>query len=265
MMRSMRSELVRLRRRSVLLGWFGLSAFFAAMINVVIFTAPSEGSTGAPQPGGAAFPTADQLALSDGLVAGLESAATLFGVITLSYWAIVTATDYASGLVRLLVQAQPHRVRLLLGKVVALAIVTAIVATMVTVVSTAAALVVAPTTDISTELWSDGAAATVAGAWLNVYAALLVWGVIGLVIAVIARSSAVAISIGIGYVLVVEMIVGLVAEDAADWLPGATLTALASGGTAVVGYGTALALGAGYAAIGLVAASLTFARRDVTD
>ena len=54
-------------------------------------------------------------------------------------WAVVTASDYGSGLIRLLVAAEPRRWRLLAGKVVALVILTA-AATTVAATSHLAAL-----------------------------------------------------------------------------------------------------------------------------
>lgn len=91
------------------------------------------------------------------------------------------------------------------------------------------------------------------------------WGVLGLVVVVLARSAAVAISIGMGYVLVFESLVKMVKGAPSDWLLGTTLGALASGGTAVVSYGTALALALAHVTLGLVLAGVVFVRRDVTD
>ncbi len=82
---------------------------------------------------------------------------------------------------------------------------------------------------------------------------------------VLARSAAVAISIGVGYVLVVESLVKMVKDAPSDWLLGTTLGAVASGGTPTVGYVTALALAIGYVTLGLVLAGVVFVRRDVTD
>jgi ABC-2 type transport system permease protein len=142
---------------------------------------------------------------------------------------------------------------------------TAAATTVATTVIVATAPVMANAFDVSTDSWGTDRFSIMAGAWLDTFLALVVWGVIGLVIAVLTRSSAVAITIGIGYVLVVENIVTLVADDLAHWLPGQTLTALAQGGTADVTYGTAVVLGLVYATIGLVSAAVTFARRDVLD
>jgi len=119
--------------------------------------------------------------------------------------------------------------------------------------------------DISTAAWGTDLFEVIAGAWVNLYLSLCVWGVLGLVIAVLTRSAAVAISIGVGYVLVVESLVKLLRDVPSDWLLGTTLGAVASGGTEAVAYGTALTLALGYVTLGLVIAGAVFTRRDVTD
>jgi len=268
MLRATRSELTRLNHRSFRVGWFGLTALLAAMFTTVVFQAASGGTpipTSAP---GGSFPSLAELTGPDGQVAGLGAAATILGVVTLAYWAISTASDYSTGLIRLLVQAEPHRLRLLAGKVLALTCWTAIAATVATVVSIALSPVIARVTDLPTSGWRSEAGdivAMVASTWLNTFLALVVWGVVGLVIAQLTRSAAVAISVGVGYVLVIEGAVRLVASDLADRLPGATLTALAGGGSANLDYGSAIGLALAYATIGLGAAAVVLARRDVVE
>lgn len=262
---AVRSELIRFRRRSFRFGWVGITALFSVMVNVFVFSAPATGDESGPQGPGGAFPTEAALAASDGFVAALGTASTFLGVVTLAYWAIAVATDYSTGLIRLLVQAEPRRLRLLAGKAVALGAWTALVTTVATAVSALVAVPMARATGISTAAWSSDVLETLATAWTNTYLALLVWGTFGLVIAVLSRSSAVAIAAGVGYVLIIENMVELVADQLAAWLPGSTLDALASGGTADIPYATAIALGAGYAALGLALAVLVFSRREITD
>ena len=93
----------------------------------------------------------------------------------------------------------------------------------------------------------------------------LLYGVIGLAIAYLTRSSAIAISVGAGYVLVVESMISQVFDTTPDWLLSGTLTAVAQGGSATVSQGTALAWAGLYVALGLAAASVVLLRRDVTD
>jgi ABC-type transport system involved in multi-copper enzyme maturation permease subunit len=260
-----RSELTRLRQPRLLVIWFGLMALFAAMINTIMVTFVSGGGSMPPGAPGVAFPTLAEMESPSGLMAGLAAASNMFGIVTLSFWALATATDYGSGLIRLLVAAEPRRWRLLAGKVGALFVVTAAATTVAAVVNVFAVMPAAGAAGISTGAWGTDLVAVVGGAWVNLFLALCVWGVLGLVIAVLTRSAAVAIAIGVGYVLVVESIIKMLEDVPSDWLLGTTLNAVASGGTAAVGFGTALALAAGYVIVGLVVAGLVYVRRDVTD
>ena len=143
MLNVLRSELTRLRRPRILLTWFALMSAFAVMINMVMFSTVTSGSAPAGAVRGDLFLASAELATSHGLVVGLSSAASMFGVVPLSFWAISTATDYSTGLIRLLASAQPSRWRLLIGKVIALVMVTAAASAVATVVNVMVAPVAA--------------------------------------------------------------------------------------------------------------------------
>ena len=264
MLHVVRSELTRLGQRRTLLVWFGLMVLFAFMVNAVMASVTGQaGSSGLPTPG-VTFPTREQLEMPSGLMAGLAAASSMFGIVTLSFWAWFTAQDYSSGLIRLLVAAEPRRWRLLAGKVVALLLVTA-VATTVAAVANLLAAPVAGAAGISTAAWGTDAASVIGQAWIHALLSQVVWGVLGLAIAIVSRSAMVAVAIGVGYVLVVESLLTMVSGAPKDWLLGNTLNAIASGGTPGVSFATALALGAGYVIVGLVLAGAVLTRRDVTD
>ncbi|MEU5183933.1 ABC-2 transporter permease [Streptomyces longwoodensis] len=265
MINALRSELLRTRRKGVVIGWFGLTVLFTVMINTVM--AQVVGSSSAPpQSGpGVSFPTLAQWQSPEGITAGLSSAAGMYGVVALSFWAIVTAGDYSSGLIRLTASAQPDRARLLLGKVGALTLWTAAVTTAALVTDLLVAPVAARQAGIDMSAWRDDVVPHLAGAWLNLFCALLVWGTIGLVLALLTRSAALAISVGVGYVLVVETVLTAAVDALAHWMPGATLSALAHGGTSAVPYGSALFLGTLYTLLSLGVALVVFERRDITD
>lgn len=265
MIGAVRSELLRMRRPGMLGTWWGLTALFAVMITMVTFQLAGS-AAGMPAAGpGVTFPTVDELESPAGIVAALGGGASMFGVVTLAFWAIVTATDYASGLIRLLVAARPRRWQLLLGKALALVAGTAAATTVAVLVSVVVAPAVGPTSGLDLSAWGSGAAPAVAEAWANLFLALLVWGVLGLAAATLARSAAVAISIGVGWVLVVEPVLATVAEGLRDWLPGAVIGAIATGGSADLSHGAAVLLGLLYVLVGLAVAVATFVRRDVVE
>jgi ABC-type transport system involved in multi-copper enzyme maturation permease subunit len=265
MLRSLRSELVRLRRPGLLVAWLGLTALFATMVNTIMFSVAADGAAlpaGAP---GVALPTAAELAASRGLMAGMPAASTMFGLLALSFWAIAVATDYSTGLIRLLVAAMPRRWPLLAGRVVALALLTAASTTVAAVVTLAVSPAAARGAGVDTSAWTDGALGTVLGTWASTLLALLVWGVVGLAIASVTRSAAIAISVGAGWVLVVEPMLGRLFDATPDWLLGSTLTTVAQQGSGTGIQGGAMALAGLYVAVGLGAGALVLMRRDVTD
>jgi ABC-2 type transport system permease protein len=261
-----RSELVRLRRRGFVLGWFGITAFLAVLINLVMFRTVT-GAAAAPQDGpGVAFPSLAELLGKEGIVAGLSAASSIFGVVALSFWALATASDYSSGLVRVLVAAQPRRSRLVLGKWLALTAFTALATLVAVGANVLAAPLAARVAGRDPVAWGADLVAVAGRGTLDLFLCLVVWGSIGLGLVILTRSAGVAIGLGIGYVLLLEQVVkAAVSDDIGRWLPGSTLSALAHGGTDELPYGGALGLGGAYIVATVLAAVLVFARRDITD
>ena len=237
---------------------------FALMVNAAMAAIVNQSdSLNLPAPG-VNFPTRAQLESPSGPMAGLSAASSMFGIVTLSLWAWFAAQDYSSGLIRVLVAAEPRRWPLLAGKVLALLLLTALATT----VAAAANLLAAPiigASGISVSAWGTNAPRVVVEAWIWAYLAQCVWGVLGLAIAVLSRSAMVAVAVGIGYVLVVESVIKMMGGVPSDWLLGTTLNSIASGGTPSVPVATAVGLGVGYVILALALATGVLLRRDVTD
>jgi hypothetical protein len=119
-------------------------------------------------------------------------------------WAIAAATDYGTGLIRILVQAHPNRVTLLAGKIAALSIFTLLATTVTTLVVVVFARPLARLEGIEIEAWKTDFPSRLLEGFFNFTIAGLVWGLIGLTLAVLTRSAAMAIGIGIGFLLVVK-------------------------------------------------------------
>jgi len=219
-------------------------------------------AVGASGPG---FGTEIDLESFRGLVAGLDAATDICGIIVLALWATAAATDYSTGWIRVLVQAEPRRWRLLAGKLLALAALTMVGTAVVSALAVAIAPALAVAVGISTEAWWAGAVGTVLGAWLNLTLAVLAWGAIGVAIAIVSRSAAVAVAAGVGYMMVIEGLLGrLVDVEAMAYFPGSVLGVIGGGGTESLPYATAVALGSAYAAAAIAIAGITFMRRDIT-
>lgn len=251
------SELKRLNRKTFTGVGAALIAFFSVMTTSILFLA-TDTAGGGPM-GGATI----ALDSADGLVAGLSMSADLFGIIALALWAAAVASDYATGWIRVMVQAEPRRWRLLGGKLTALVGLTVVGTLMAVAITAAISPALAAVTGVSTALWYGSIATTLFSGWLNLLVPTIVWGLIGFAVATVTRSAVVAIAGGIGYMMVVEGMLGLVAESATTYLPGSVLSAIASGGTASLAYGPALVLAGVYGLVAIGIAVYVFHRRDI--
>ncbi len=262
MIRAIRCELARLKNPYFILGGIGLMTVFGLMATaIVFFTVGSGSTTGPPNTQGI---TLQALEASDGMLAGLQNIVGMLGIVALAIWAIAVTSDYSSGLIRLLVQAEPSRLRLLGGKLVALTLFTCLATLVTTLVVAIVAPGIASLAGVSTDAWSSGFAGTVVQGYVQLTLCVLLWGVVGLFVGMVTRSTSISIAIGIGYLLVFEGLAGMLLDSAAKWLPGSAFSAIASGGSADMTYGTALLVAAGYAVVALAVAALTFRRRDIT-
>jgi ABC-type transport system involved in multi-copper enzyme maturation permease subunit len=265
MIRAIRSELTRLKNPYFILGGVGLMTVFGVLATLIVFlTAGNGSSAGSPGPPGSEGVTIKALEASDGMFAGIQNIGSMLGIVALAIWAIFVTSDYASGLIRLLVQAEPSRWRLLGGKVVALTGFTCLATLVTTVVVLVVSPGVASLAGVSTDAWSSGLLHTALTGYVDLTLSVLLWGVVGLFVGMVTRSTGLSIGIGIGYLLVFEGLVSMVLDNASKWLPGSAFSAIGSGGSADMTYGTALLVAAGYAVAAIAIAAVTFRRRDIT-
>ena len=261
MIRVVRSELTRLGSPSLLLGGIGLMIVFGLLATVVVFVTAGSGSATLP---GTQNITVAMLEAPDGMFAGLQTFAGMLGIVALVVWAMSATTDVSSGLIRLLVQAEPRRLLLLGGKIVALVVFTCAATLVATVIVLPMVQGLAKSAGVSTAAWQPQLVHTMISGYLHLTLCVLLWGVVGLCIGILTRSAGISIAIGIGYLLVFEGVLGMLLRSGQKWLPGAAFKAIASGGSADMAFTTALLLGVVYALAALAVAATTFQRRDVT-
>jgi ABC-type transport system involved in multi-copper enzyme maturation permease subunit len=262
MLRVVRCELARLRAPSVLLLGTGLMALFAFLATIIVVYTASGGSGMAPP--GADRVTLAMLEAPDGMFVAVENFVGMLGIVALSIWGMSAASDYSTGLIRLLVQAEPDRVRLLGGKVVALTVFTCLSTFIMTVGVAAVAPVLAEANGVDAQAWSQDTVVTILHAYGRITLSVLLWGVVGLFVGVITRSSGAAIAIGVGYLLAFEGLIGMVLDSGSVWLPGGAFSVIATGGSADMSFGAALLIAAAYAVSALAISAVVFRRRDIT-
>lgn len=259
-----RSEYIRLWRPSLRYVGLGLTGAFAVLTSAIMFwtAEPEQDSAASGRPGGGAT-SVEALEAPGGFIGALGLLGDLVGLIVLALWALAVASDYDSGLIRVLVQAEPDRRRLLSGKIGALVAFTALVTGTTTLIVVLVSRPFARFAGISSEAWSTDFGTELLSGYTNLTVAAIAWGAIGLLIAVVTRSGGVAIAVGIGYILVFEGLIGIIADELVDYLPGGTIGVVASGGGAELDWLPALGLTLAYTTTACVLALAVFRRRDV--
>jgi ABC-2 type transport system permease protein len=262
MIRAFRSEWLKIRRPAMMLGGAGPMIGFAVLA-IVLSLSVRLGST-QRGPGAPPALTAAQVAASDGFAILMGFSTTFIGVVALAVCAIAVGTEYSNGTLRNLLVRQPDRLRLLSGKLLALGSFVAVGVVLAFGAALATALLLLPSHGISASGWftSAGVRSLLSTAG-NLVLATLAWGAFGAILALVLRSTAAAIAIGLAYVLVAENLLAAVWSGGDQWLPGQLLNALAKGGTGSVAYSHALVLVGLYVVVAMGVAAVLFSRRDV--
>jgi ABC-2 type transport system permease protein len=256
------SEFVKLRRRSMLLWGLGGGLLFTVLATV--FTIERATKALARDFHGHGFRvTIGELSRPDGLVHGVVDVSNLIGIVALCLFAGAVATEYSQGTLRNLLVRQPRRARLLSGKFLALAVFIGLAVVLAIAVATGLAFALAPGKGIHTSAWTSSTGLNdLFQSILHVYLACIGYGVLGTALAIVLRSPAIAIALGVAYVLPGEAIINALWDNGDRWLPGQLLSALAHGGTSSASYAHALVTLTVYAVIVATGTIVLFQRRD---
>lgn len=263
MKRAALSEWLKLRRPGMLAA---LAAAIAVTTLATIIGVTSAGESDSKHGFASATQlTHRQLISSHGLATALGGASLLLGVIVLAVVAASVAGEYSAGTLRNLLIRQPHRRRLLLGKLLALAIVIALAVIIVSLFADAGGIIAAGSKGINTGAWTSASGiGCLLAAEGELIASTLGWGLLGATLAIVFRSPVVAIGAGVLYALPLENAIGGIGSGVSRWLPGKLLAAIAAGGNGTASLSAAAITIAVYAAIALALCIRLFTRRDVT-
>ena len=262
------SELRKLRRPTLFLGTMGAVVFFSALFSSLLFLLidSPDGNSDRGRVVSRAV-----LGLATGGVQGFSSVGGFLGIIALCVFAAQTAQEYTYGTLRNILVRQPGRMRVLAGKFIAMKLFALTMIILSAIISITASVLLAPRAKVSTHLWfgADGRHALFT-TFINVIISVIGFGTIGMVLGLLLRSPISAISLGVLWLLIVENLLVAVKNSLQNWLPGAQLSAIATGGkptgmTTGIAYSHALWVGGIYVALGAVVASLLFVRRDVSN
>ena len=150
MNRIIKAELQRLvRRRTVIISIAG-SLVFAVVATLTVFSSAKSTGIANSRQGGT---TLAKLAESGGATQAFAVGASFAGFLVFVTFIAVVAAEFSGGTFRALLLRDPHRLRMIVGKVVGLLIVAAGVALLTEVFSVGMSLLLAPTQDVSTSAW----------------------------------------------------------------------------------------------------------------
>ena len=263
MLNVVRAELRKLRRPTLFFGTMGAVVFFSGLFSALLYLLIDSPQGNADR---GRVISREVLALSSGGVQGFANVGGFLGIIALCVFAAQTAQEYTYGTLRNLLVRQPSRMKILFGKLISMIIFALAMITISAVISIATSAILAPTVDVSTDLWFSSAGIEyIYTTFINVTISVAGYGIIGMVLGLLLRSPISAISFGVLWLLIVETLLIAVKNSLQSWMPGYQLSTIASGGTADVTYTHALATGGAYVAIGALVASILFVRRDVAN
>lgn len=268
MIRVFKAEWRKLRRPTLFLGSLGAVIGVTGLVTSLLFLLIDSRNGNAER--GERI-TREVLELASGVTIGFSNSAGLLGLVALCVFAAQTAQEYTYGTLRNLLVRQPRRIQLLIGKyssMLVFAIATVVVSAL-TSISVAFAL--SGRAKVSTAAWTTpDARSALIHTFINVLISTVGYGTVGMILGLLLRSPISSISIGIGWLLVVESIIAIAWKPSARWMPGQLLSIISSGG-APIGVSDALAYSQALTrvVIYLIGASLLvgllFKKRDVSN
>jgi ABC-2 type transport system permease protein len=260
MIHAIRAELGKLLRPPALLGAAIGALLFAVVGTTAVFL--SADAEGAPNGRSA---TLASLAEPGGATAAFALGVSFVGLLVLVVFVANFTGEFSRGTLRTLLLHEPRRLRLLAGKMTALLGFAALVLAAAAGLTWIASLILAPTQGVSTSEWFTPGAL---GDNLADYGTALLtvggWAVLGMALAVILRSTPLALGVGVAWAGPLEHLTEDAWSAAGGWFPGLLLETVAVGGTADVSYVRALLAVVVYAFAAAAVAALVFRRRDVT-
>lgn len=240
------AELLKLRRRRVLIGAAALAAL-VAVVSTLVAVLPAD-------PG-------DPLEQAGGATQGWSELLGVTGLLVLVLAIADVATELSQGTFRTLVLRQPDRLRLVAGKLLALwcALLAFLAASLALSALAATAAAAAKGLDVGA-WWTPDGLATGLGDLARILLSTSAYGLFGACLALVLRSAPLALGVGVAWAGPAEHITADGWRGATDWFPGLLLETIA--GNEPLG-ARAVLLPALYLFLSAGAAALLLRRRDV--
>jgi ABC-2 type transport system permease protein len=260
MMNAFRSEWVKLRRPTLLVGVFGGLAVAAGFFVILLFT-----QAAAVGPGSADLPSLVVLAQPNGLIHGIDRVIVLLGIVAFGIAAFQIASEYSLGTLRQLLVRQPRRSVLLAGKYVGVMSFMVAAVVFASLVGGGVAVIMTHVRHVPVAAWFGATGIRdLTEALGELLLAVVGFTTLGLAVGLLLRSAVFAVIVGFAYLVAIENIIGRVLPATNRWLPGQLLLGVGQGGSSTSTFPRSLVI-SGLYLIGVSAlTTYVFIRRDVT-
>lgn len=257
-----RGELATLVRRRVLVAAGVATTVFVVVTVLSVFLSAEPAAGPLAQERTA---TLESLADSGGGTEAFSRGIGFFGLFVLVAFVARFAGEFSHGTLRTLLMKEPRRLRLVLGKMVALLAFMAATLLVAEALTFIASVSIAPGQHVDTAAWYslDGLGGA-AGDYAVALVGAAAWGLYGMTLGLLLRSMPIAIGVAIAWAGPLENITAQSWQATARWFPGLQLQALAAGGISDVSSQRALLLTAIYVSMALAVGLLTLHRRDIS-
>lgn len=261
MTRVIRAELVRLVRLRTALVTAAGCMLFAVVATLAVFSTAQASGIPSRQSGTTLAALADHGGGTEAFAVG----AAFIGFFVFVTFIAVFASEFSGGTFRAALLRDPHRLRVIIGKLVGMLLLAAGALAAAQACTYLGSLLVAPTQDVSTTNWhSLNSLRAALRDYVTVFGGVAGWAVFGATLAVIFRSVPLAVGIGFAWAGPIENITSQSWPTGYRIFPGQVLASLIQGGTAELGLGRALLSAALYTGTAAAVALALVARRDVT-
>ena len=260
-MNVVRAELATLGRPRVLVTTALATAAFAVVTTLATFLSAEP----APEPRQGRGATLASLAEPGGGTEAFSLGIGFVGLLVLVAFIARLAGEFSHGTLRTVLMKDPRRLRVVLGKHAALLVFMAAVLLLAEALTFAASAVIAPTQNVDTASWYGlDSIVDAAGDYAAALAGSSAWALYGMTLALLLRSVAIAVGVGVAWAGPLEHITAESWRSAERWFPGLQLETLAAGGTSDLSYERALLLTGISASLAVAAALDTLCRRDIS-
>jgi ABC-2 type transport system permease protein len=228
--RAFRSEVLKFRRWSVLAG-AGVMFVVSTFIAYLTFHQIASGATSREM-----TDLIYSFHTSQGLVSIVGQARSLIIAIALILVSANLAAEWTQGTLRNLLVCEPHRLRWLAGKMLALVLFVLLSMLLTLVISGTFILIIAQGQGIQTTAWTSMEGLRIFLAFFgNEVLCLIGVSALGMLIAVLTRSVVAAVGIALAYILVFEGIIAVVLPQVSQWFPGRVFNTIVGAMVPLVG------------------------------